>query len=241
MVTHQKNNHVRVAGICVPVVDGKSDPGGEDMPSTPRDAHSHWGQHPQGQIMMPGDMTMQRSMSAYVPHVPYDLGRQSLSSNGQEYHNAMHHEQAMQHEQAMYHEQAMHHEQAMLPRRISAAHIPQQYFMDANNPGVATMSANHFQHVQRHQSNAFPEPIMNGSLNNSPSGFSSSSLRSPIGNGGFGSYVMSPVIQDPYAIQNYQEPISAAVQVPYVWDVPDIKYEDNQGFDLPSDRIDQID
>ncbi|ROW17288.1 hypothetical protein VPNG_01282 [Cytospora leucostoma] len=211
MVRHQRN-HVSVAGICVPVVDGTSESGGDDMPSTPRDAHSHWGQHPQGQIMMPSDMAMQRSLSAYVPHVPYDLGRQSLSSNGQDYHNGLHHEQAMP------------------PRPISAAHIPQQYFMDANNPGVATMSANHFQHVQRHPSNAF-----------SASDFSSPPLRNPIGNGGFGSFVISPVIQEPYTIQNYQEPISAVSQVPYGWDVAEIKYEDNQGFDLPSDRIDQID
>ncbi|KAK7733346.1 hypothetical protein SLS53_008243 [Cytospora paraplurivora] len=308
MVKHQRKNHLRVAGICVPVDDGTSESGGDDMPSTPRGLQTHWGQHPHGQIMMPSDMGMQRSMSAYVPHVPYDLGRQSLSSNGQDYHNGMHHEQAM------------------LPRRISAAHIPQPYYMDANNPGVATMGANHFQHVQRQQSNAFSEPGMTGSLNSSPSDFSSSSLRSPIGNDGFGNYALhpaqaathalnsagqphvamgqfqqqcttqpmmpnqsmmamsmqqhsqnqnsqSPVIQGVYSIpsipspapdttqsiyrqglQSYQDPISAgqvtpyqepvsAGQVPYDWGVTEVKYEDTagQGFDLPSDRIDQID
>lgn len=176
MVKHQRRSHQPGALMD----DGTSESGGDDSPSTPRIPHSIWGQQPHGQMVMPGGMGMQRPLPGqYVPQDPYN--RHNLSSNGHEFHGGMHPEQSMM-------------------RRMSSAHMHQQYYME-NNPGVATLSANQFPHVPRQHSNAFSEPGLTGSLNSSPSGFSSSSVRSPGGDNGFNSYSLHSAQAATHALQ----------------------------------------
>ncbi|KUI67541.1 hypothetical protein VM1G_03312 [Cytospora mali] len=166
MVKHQRRSHQPGALVD----DGTSDSGGDDTPSTPRAPHAIWGQQPHGQIMMQGGMSMQRPLPGqYMPQDPYN--RHSLSSNGPDYHGGMHAEHAMM-------------------RRMSSAQMPQPFYIETGNPGVATMNANHFTHVPRQHSNAYSEPGLTGSLHSSPSDFSSSSARSPIGDDGFAAYTM---------------------------------------------------
>ncbi|KAL2293120.1 hypothetical protein FJTKL_05118 [Diaporthe vaccinii] len=189
MVKHQRRSHQPGALVD----DATSESGGDDSPSTPRAHHANiWGQQPHGQMMIHNGMGMQRPMPGQYMQPPYEH-RHSLSSNGPEYPNNMHSEHAMM-------------------RRMSNAPMPQQYFVEAHNPAVATMNASQFQSVPRQHNNPYTEPGLTASLNSSPSTFSSASVRSPVGDSGFNNYALHSTQAATHALQGAEHQHAAMGQ-----------------------------
>ncbi|ROW04307.1 hypothetical protein VSDG_01176 [Cytospora chrysosperma] len=199
MVKHQRRSHQPGALVD----DGTSESGGDETPSTPRVSHPIWSQQTHGQMVLQNGMGLQRPMQGqYMPQDPYS--RHSLSSNGADFHSDMHTEHAM--------------------RRISGVHMAPQFYMDTSNPGVTSMGTNQFPHIPRQHSNAYSEPGLTGSLNSSPSAFSSSSVRSPGGDTGFNSYTLQSAQAATHALHSaghqhtsmgaFQQPVTSQAMMP---------------------------
>ncbi|ROV97741.1 hypothetical protein VMCG_07424 [Cytospora schulzeri] len=199
MVKHQRRSHQPGALVD----DGTSDSGGDETPPTPRVSHPIWSHQPHGQMVLQSGMGMQRTLPGqFMPQDPYS--RHSMSSNGTDFHHDMHTEHAM--------------------RRISGVHMPPQYYMDTSNPGVASMSAAPFTNIPRQHSNPYSEPAVTGSLNSSPSAFSSSSVRSPAGDHDFNSYTLQSAQAATHALHNaghqhtsmgaFQQPATSQAMMP---------------------------
>lgn len=138
---------------------GDSDDSDDESPSTPR-APSLWPQT-HGMMQHHNGMDMQRFSGPYMQPFQH---RHSVSSNApSDYGHSMHHDVSMM-------------------RRLSSQQHQQLYVPDG--PGVQTMAPSYSQ-VPRHASISYTEAGMTGSLNSSPSTFSSGSVRSPGVDGGY--------------------------------------------------------
>lgn len=149
----------------------------------------------QQQMVLPNGMGMPRTLPGpYMPQDPYN--RHSMSSNAADFQNDIRTEHAM---------------------------MRSHYYMDTNIPNVASIGGQ-FPHIPRHQSNAYSEPGLTGSLNSSPSAFSSSSVRSPAGDDGFSSYTLQSAQAATHALHNaghqhtsmgqFQQPVTSQAMMP---------------------------
>ncbi|KXX82301.1 hypothetical protein MMYC01_201970 [Madurella mycetomatis] len=210
MVKHQRRSHQR--GIhSSEMEDSMSESGTDESPSTPK-SHTAipWPTQHLPMMAHPGSQVQRAvSLGDFNPHINgYNLQQQynhrhSLSGGPAEYHGAPHSQPTPLHDQS---------HQPLLQRTVSMPH--HSYFVDQNNPGVATMNPNahaanqhpQYQQIPRQGVERLPleipfsnGPGLTGGMQSSPNTFSPASGRSPPAQE-TGFYTHSPPHQPTYAL-----------------------------------------
>ncbi|KAK0634839.1 hypothetical protein B0T17DRAFT_586523 [Bombardia bombarda] len=205
MVKHQRRSHQR--GIhSSEIDDSMSDTGSEDSPATPKSSAMQW---PPQNIPMINHHGHHLHRAASFADFGQQLNsynlpqqyahRHSLSSGGaHDYHGIPQHNQGMMHPHEQPQQQQPQHQHPGVHMLHRTASLPQHsYFVtEQNNPGVATMNTNphsaatqmhpQYQQMPRQAVERLPleipyssAPGLTGSIQSSPSSFSTASGRSP--------------------------------------------------------------